>query len=321
MSSARPAFRWLALLVGSVALSCGGASTENLSHNPPAAGDECCPADDAANDGSAVPSAMAGGCCPAAQDGASPDGHVVDCETLTVGDLDPAIQADLESLDLGIEGSLSEEDRLPLGLGLGRGISGAKSLKGIECFSNLEFLHLSDGEVSDLSPIAGLTLGVLEIWNNPVEDLAPISGLTRLVHLTVVGAPLSDISPLTELHALKTLNLSRTQIVDLTPLASLRPDVLRIVDTPVANIEPLAGMTSLSTLDISSTSVTDLPIRFPSGGEGGACGIIAHDMSVPLPEDTASRLFPMLCDELGWRYVGWTVRGIDGFQGCGEGCR
>jgi Leucine-rich repeat (LRR) protein len=55
------------------------------------------------------------------------------------------------------------------------------NLDGLEAFTNLESLDLSQNAVSDISPLAGLTkLTVLSLAGNPVTDVAPLAKLTNL---------------------------------------------------------------------------------------------------------------------------------------------
>ena len=55
-----------------------------------------------------------------------------------------------------------------------------KSLKGLEYAVNLEFLHISRTEVSDLTPLAGLeNLQVLKLLES--IDISPLSGLSWIL--------------------------------------------------------------------------------------------------------------------------------------------
>jgi hypothetical protein len=80
-------------------------------------------------------------------------------------------------------------------------------------------LVLGNTQVSDLSPLAGLTgLGTLSLSNTPVSDLSPLAGLTGLGTLSLDSTEVSDLSPLAGLTGLKTLSLDETLVQDLRPL-------------------------------------------------------------------------------------------------------
>jgi internalin A len=68
------------------------------------------------------------------------------------------------------------------------------------------FLRISETQVNDLSPLAGLTaLLELEISGTPVTDLSPLAGLTALLELEISGTPVTDLSPLAGLPNLRIL--------------------------------------------------------------------------------------------------------------------
>lgn len=111
--------------------------------------------------------------------------------------------------------------------------------------TNLRHLYLAGGELSDLTPIATLTLleglrasankvsvltplkGMramdrLDLGRTQVRDLTPLKGMTKLTELQIDDTPVADISPLASLTNLERLSLKRTRVSDLTPLKGLR---------------------------------------------------------------------------------------------------
>ena len=71
-----------------------------------------------------------------------------------------------------------------------------RELTGLEFAANLISLHLRSNQLSDLSPLAGLTkLKLLDISESGVTDLSPLAGLTHLESLNISNNPLSDLSP------------------------------------------------------------------------------------------------------------------------------
>ena len=117
-------------------------------------------------------------------------------------------------------------------------------LTGLEAFTNLESLDLSDHAVTDLSPLAGLTkLTALSLAGNPVADLSPLASLTSLKLLILSGSQAQDYSPLAGLVNLQVLLLDNSTITDLTPLAGLTHlSTLYIANAPVEDLSPLENL-------------------------------------------------------------------------------
>jgi len=83
-------------------------------------------------------------------------------------------------------------------------------------------LDLGGNEISDLSPLKGLTnLKELELWGNEITDVSPLAGLTKLEKLHLGDSQISDLSPLAGLAKLEKLWLDGNQISDLSPLKGL----------------------------------------------------------------------------------------------------
>ncbi len=88
--------------------------------------------------------------------------------------------------------------------------------------TNLTRLILGRTQVSDLSPLAGLSsLQILDLSGKQVSDLLPLARLSSLTALNLAGAQVSDLSPLAGLSSLQNLNLYETQVSDLSPLERL----------------------------------------------------------------------------------------------------
>ncbi len=115
------------------------------------------------------------------------------------------------------------------------------NLNGLEAFTNLESLDLSQNAVSDISPLAGLTkLTVLSLAGNPVTDVAPLAKLTNLKLLILSNCQSDDYSALANLVNLQVLLLDNSTIRDLSPLAALT--ILRqlsLANTSVDDLSPL----------------------------------------------------------------------------------
>ena len=82
--------------------------------------------------------------------------------------------------------------------------------------------NLSDDQISDITPLAGLTnLTELFLGNNQIKDIAPLAELTNLTGLYLGNNQISDIRPLIGLINLTWLDLRGNQISDITPLTRL----------------------------------------------------------------------------------------------------
>jgi len=96
------------------------------------------------------------------------------------------------------------------------------NLDGLEAFTNLESLDLSQNAVTDISPLAGLTkLTALSLAGNPVTDVAPLAKLTNLKLLILSNCQAQDYSALSNLINLQVLWLDNSTISDVSSLASL----------------------------------------------------------------------------------------------------
>jgi len=114
-------------------------------------------------------------------------------------------------------------------------------LSGLENFTNLETLDLSNHAVTDISPLQGLIkLNALSLAGNPVADVSPLAGLTNLKLLILSGSQAQDYSALANLVNLEVLLLDNSAITDLSPLATLTNlRQLYLAKTSVEDLSPL----------------------------------------------------------------------------------
>lgn len=119
-------------------------------------------------------------------------------------------------------------------------------------------LILSGTQVSDLSPLSGLTaLAGLSLFGTQVLDLSPLSGLATLTGLDLGGTQVWDLSPLSGLAALQLLDLRGTQVSTLFPLSGLRAlKWLFLNRTQVSVVSDLAGLKSLKYVNLRETKVS-----------------------------------------------------------------
>ena len=162
-------------------------------------------------------------------------------------------------------------------------------LTGLQFATNLGELILGHwggkgNQVSDLSPIAGLTgLRLLFLHNNPISDISLLKGLKNLDYLVLNGTLVSDLSPVRSLTNLTQLVLDDTLVTDLSLVAGLInlewiafsdgegkiSDIsplaglinLKRINTwgnPISDLSPLAGLTKLERVDICGADLSDL---------------------------------------------------------------
>jgi hypothetical protein len=85
-----------------------------------------------------------------------------------------------------------------------------------------------------------LALQALNASNTQVSDLTPLAGLSALQELNISGTRVSDLAPLADLSALRTLDVSETEASDLTPLANL--SALAFLDASKTQVNDLAPL-------------------------------------------------------------------------------
>ena len=125
-----------------------------------------------------------------------------------------------------------------------------KELTGLEYAKNLKHFSHFYGQISNLTPLAGLTeLQYLGLVGCQIRDITPLAGLTNLTWLDLYENNISDISPLANLTQLQILQIYQNQISDLTPLTALTQlRNLALEDNLIRDITPLAGLKQLRTL-------------------------------------------------------------------------
>ena len=99
------------------------------------------------------------------------------------------------------------------------------------------------GHLADLSPIRGMGLTVLSVWQNPaLSDLDPLRGM-KLTSFQAGNTAVEDLSPLQDMP-LTLLGVSKCRrlhdIAIVRTLPALR--IFRCDGSPIATLEPLAGM-------------------------------------------------------------------------------
>jgi len=137
---------------------------------------------------------------------------------------------------------------------------GLRDVSPVRALPNLKHLQFpggeTGGEVTDLSPLEGLPLSILDCGNNPIADFSPLRGMPLNI-LRAKSTLVSDLSPLAE-SPIHVLQLAETPVKDLSPIKGCSLRLLSFWSTPVSDLSPLAGMTTLKRLECERTQVTDL---------------------------------------------------------------
>lgn len=160
---------------------------------------------------------------------------------------DPALEA-------MVRGSMGKpEGDIPL--------SEAQAVKRMNLSNELQHYHISaEPLIKDLSGLENFTnLESLDLSDHAITDISPLQELTKLTSLSLAGNPISDISPLARMTNLKLLILSGSQASDYSALANLvNLQVLLLDNSMITDLAPLTGLDNLRQLYLANTSVTDL---------------------------------------------------------------
>jgi len=133
----------------------------------------------------------------------------------------------------------------------GKGIT---SLMGLEYAANLRELRLEYNQISDISPLSGLSrLKTLVLNNNRISDISLVATIPNLEYLDLHDNHFSDLSALSSLSKLQTLVVRGNRVRDVCVLPGL--GTLRNLDlnmNEISDISCLAGMVGLESLDLQN---------------------------------------------------------------------
>ena len=138
-------------------------------------------------------------------------------------------------------------------------------LDGLEKFTRLKKLDLSNNNISDLTPLKGLIkLEILDLSENKITSIQSLEKLTNLKALEISNASIRDWRPLYNKSQLKCLYLESCNIKDLKPLESLFEHLhnslgyLSLRDNLITDIAPLSKLTNLLYIDLCENQITDV---------------------------------------------------------------
>jgi len=169
------------------------------------------------------------------------------------------------------------------------GPGGIENLGGLESASNLWSLWVWGNDVSDLSPIAGLSsLLDANLSNCQIQELPSNHAWSSILSLSLSGNQISDISPLSNMTSLSGLSLSNNRISDISPLAPLNVwMVLDIGGNQISDIAPLSDLEVISRLDLRDNPLNQeaYDVYLPMIQVNNPEALILYD---PIPEPSAA---------------------------------
>ena len=173
---------------------------------------------------------------------------------------------DITDLTEIAEALLQMPNLISLNLGSNQ-ISDLTPIAGLTNLTVLSFGGFGGNLITDLSPLAEMTnMTSLALTNNQITDLTPLAGMTYLASLGLGGNQVTDMSPLAELSNLRYLWLWGNQISELPPLGGMTSLVnLDLSENPISDVSPVAALTGLTHLSLSSTEFYDFSMfaEFP----------------------------------------------------------
>jgi hypothetical protein len=138
-------------------------------------------------------------------------------------------------------------------------ISNIRPLRALRKLQNLSACGSKPGcgQLADLSPLRGLPIRTIDIWQNPcLADLEPLRGMP-LVHLQAGDTAIASLEPLRG-APLRLVAVNNCLVQDISVAASWTMlEHLRIDDNPIANIQGLSKLRSLYRLTLTYQPARD----------------------------------------------------------------
>ncbi len=143
--------------------------------------------------------------------------------------------------------------------------SGVASMEGLQYAVNLYDLQLTDGEITDLSPLATLdSLTWVDLNINDISDIEPLRGRTNIrgLHVCCTEAKITDTSALATLTSMWTMNLGFHGLGDalIWPLLENYPDIhgLWLPGNDLTEFDHLLDYPQLDALDLGWHTIPNL---------------------------------------------------------------
>lgn len=133
-------------------------------------------------------------------------------------------------------------------------------IKDLKYMTSVTEIILSYNELTDLSPLSGLTqLQKLTYHNNKVKDLSYAKNLKKLKVLGAENNGISDLSPLSGMTELTEIWLKNNNFSDVTPLKNCtKVQYLSIAKNPVSDCSAFSGMKKLKGIHLNGCKLKSL---------------------------------------------------------------
>ena len=195
------------------------------------------------------------------------DGGRVDPVSGLEGEVQRGDQPKLKKAEvpsITIQGTEYSTDLMQLEL-MGLGLTDEDILD-LKYMINLRYLNLDNNDLTDLSPVSGLTdLEQLSVYKNPdLTDLSPLAGLTGLRNVNFDSSLVTDYSFMAGLTKLEYVQLDNVQEdMDLSFLSGLTNVKSIFINGNISDLSFLSGMTGLQSLNLNvSPSLEELDLSF-----------------------------------------------------------
>ncbi|MCL2083471.1 MAG: leucine-rich repeat domain-containing protein [Oscillospiraceae bacterium] len=135
-----------------------------------------------------------------------------------------------------------------------------KNLRGLEHFSGLKDLSLSNNSIKSLLPIKKLrNLEGLDVEENKLTNLKGIENLTKLTELNVAANKLTGVSEVKKLTKLKRLDANRNKITSFSGIEKLiNLKSLHLGENRLTNLNGIKALTKLTSLSVYENNLTSV---------------------------------------------------------------
>lgn len=136
-----------------------------------------------------------------------------------------------------------------------------ESLEGLQHAKNLTSLNLNYNNITDLTPLAGLTkLQELEVASNKLHSIEPLGALTELTRLDVSQNKLSNLKGMEKMAKLERLDAQDNRISDISALPPGAEELrqLNLANNRLSDLSPLASELWLRELYLENNHITSL---------------------------------------------------------------
>jgi len=157
------------------------------------------------------------------------------------------------------------------------------SLEGMQHFNQTypAWFKFEGNQITDISPLTGLNIGQLDLYDNKISDISAIATLPGLVYLGLADNMITDPSPISGLPNLMFVGLMNNKISDISGLTDLpRVASLALDGNQISDISVLASAPTLSNISLDGNSITDLSPLVAMYTGSGSARISAIDQKV-----------------------------------------